>query len=264
MDPDTKSNHTDAGDTGAVWHEVPADGELGGTVHGFGAWWGAGPYQDPDSYWRRRFFILAGGFAILCAMTWGLSVLLGPPKSTQPTGKGNAHAAELARAKVPAAAYGIPPGTTTAPGKGAGQRAPSSGAGLGAPGACQPGRIVLSLFTSHARYSLGQQPQFEVYAVSTASVPCDLAYDSSVVRVMVTSQGHVVWDSAACDSRGPAVPGAAHFTPGVPRAVTVSWNGQAGIAGCAGPTGTGAAGTFDAVATADGQSSPVRTFTLIR
>jgi hypothetical protein len=260
MDPDTESNQTDAGDTGADWQGGPAGGDLGGLVRGFGAWWGAGPYQDPDSYWRRRFFILAGGFAILCALTWGLSALLGPAKSMQPRGPGSAHAAGLAQGKG-AAAYGRRAGSATAPGKGAGQRAPAPGAADASPGQCQPSRIVLSLLTSQARYGPGQQPQFEVYAVSTGPAPCDLAYGSSVVRVMVTSQGHVVWDSAACDSRGP---GPGRFTPGVPRVVTVSWNGRAGIAGCAGPAGTGTAGAFDAVATADGQSSPVRTFTLVR
>lgn len=54
------------------------------------------------------------------------------------------------------------------------------------------------------------------------------------------------------------------FTAGVPRVATVAWNRQAGTAGCAGSVPAAATGTFDVVATADGESSPVRTFTLSR
>jgi hypothetical protein len=140
---------------------------------------------------------------------------------------------------------------------------PALGAAPVSAAACSPGRIVLSLLTSQAHYGPGQQPQFEVYAVSTASAPCDLAYGSTAVRVMVTSQGHIVWDSAACGSQGPVpAAGLLRFMPGVPRVATVPWDRYGDTAGCAGPTGAGASGSLDVVAMADGQSSPVRTFSL--
>jgi hypothetical protein len=312
MDPDTDGNHADAGEAGAARREASAGGDPGGTgtsagsdtgayagtgayadtgayagtgacagtdpVAGLGAW-GVRSYQDPDSYWRRRFFILAGGFALLCAITWGLSSLIGPARSIRAGRPGDARAAVPAGTKLPAPAHGLPSGATApapaprsgqpgyvqGPGKGAGPGTSPQGGAPGSATACPPARIVLSLLTSQARYSPGQRPQFEVYAVSTAPGACDLAYGSPVVRVMVTSQGHVVWDSAACDSRG-AVPALAplRFTPGVPRVATVSWNRQPGTAGCTGSAGPEAAGTFDVVATTDGQSSPVRTFSLAR
>lgn len=298
MDPDTESNDADAGEAGAALREASAGGDPGGTgtgtgtgayagtgadsgtdlVPGLGAW-GVRSYQDPDSYWRRRFFILAGGFALLCVMTWGLSALLGPVKSIRAVRPGDAPAPVPAGTKLPAPAYGLPseatappraprsgqPGYVQGPGKGAGPGTSLQGAEPGSPAACPPGRIVLSLLTSQARYSPGQRPLFEVYAVSTAPGACDLAYGSLAVRVMVTSQGHVVWDSAACDPRR-AVPALAplRFRPGVPRVATVSWNRQPGTAGCTGSAGPEAAGTFDVVATTDGQSSPVRTFSLTR
>jgi hypothetical protein len=260
MEPCAESNQEEADGGGADRPDVPGGAQPG--LHGA---WGLSDYQDPDSYWRRRFFILAGGFAILCGMTWGLSVLVGPAKPVQGNGPGNARAALPADGKLPAA-YGV----SAAPGKGAAaKRRPSQGAALVSPWACPPASIVLSLITSRARYGPGERPQFGVYAVSTAAVACDLVYGPSVVRVMVTSRGHVVWDSFACGSLVPApAPEPARFTPGVPRVATVSWDRQAGTAGCAGPAGAGAGagagavGTFDVVATTDGHSSPVSTFTL--
>jgi hypothetical protein len=123
---------------------------------------------------------------------------------------------------------------------------------------------VLSLFTSQSRYSAGQQPTFEVYAVSTAPGTCELGYGPSAVRVVVTRKGQVMWDSAACAARGRAAfaPGPARFTQGVPRVTTVTWDRRARSSGCPRALPTGATGTFDAVAMADGLSSPVRTFAL--
>jgi hypothetical protein len=69
-----------------------------------------------------------------------------------------------------------------------------------------------------------------------------------------------VWDSAACK---PAAAQSVRFTLGVPQELTMIWNPKATQpAGCAGSLPAGAAGTLDAVAMSDGQSSPVRTFTL--
>jgi hypothetical protein len=119
---------------------------------------------------------------------------------------------------------------------------------------------VLSLFTSQASYAQGTRPHFEVYAVSTASGNCELPYGAGSVRVVVTRQGQVVWDSATCGSP------AAHpvqFQTGVPHMLTISWNrGATSPAGCAGTLSHDASGTFDAVAMTAGQTSQVRTFKL--
>ena len=123
---------------------------------------------------------------------------------------------------------------------------------------------MLSLFASQPQYGPGQQPKFEVYAVSTARGTCELMYGPAVVRVMVTKQGQVTWDSAACRTQPPAAPERVRLAQGVPQVVTVSWNRRASTPGCAGSVPAGATGTFDAVALADGRSSPVRQFKLSR
>ena len=121
---------------------------------------------------------------------------------------------------------------------------------------------MLSLFTGQPSYGQGASPTFDVYAVSTSSAACTLSYGPGSVQVVVTSRGRVVWDSAACK---PPAAAAVRFTLGVPQVLSIIWNRHASEpAGCAGTLPAGDSGTFDAVAMTDGQSSPVRSFTLSR
>jgi hypothetical protein len=127
---------------------------------------------------------------------------------------------------------------------------------------CAPPDIVLSLFNGQPSYGQGTSPTFDVYAVSTSSVACTLSYGPGSVQVVVTKSGRVVWDSSACK---PPAAAPVRFTLGVPRVLSVAWNRRASApAGCAGTLPAGSSGTFDAVAMTDGQSSPVRSFTLSR
>jgi hypothetical protein len=121
---------------------------------------------------------------------------------------------------------------------------------------------VLSLFTSQASYSPAQEPEFEVYAVSTATHACETAFGESSVRVVVTRQGHVAWDSAACKVNAAAAPSAS-FAEGVPQEVALTWNRKAASLGCSGSLVPGEWGTFQAVAMADGHSTAVRSFKLL-
>lgn len=177
---------------------------------------------------------------------------------------------------LPAGAYGSPAATpslttpamtpppTTAPASPTAKPSPtastSAKASTAAGPSCAPGSIVLSLFTSQASYSQGTRPHFEVYAVSTASTPCQLPYGTGSVQVVVTKKGQVVWDSTSCGSSA-AKP--VQFQTGVPHMLTISWNRDAkSPSGCAGSLSKGATGTFDAVAMTAGKSSQVRTFQL--
>lgn len=228
---------------------------------------------DPSAYWRRRFIILAGGFAVLALLAW----LLPGVHSAAPAGSAAAARASMAalqaRGALPSAAYGSAwPVVTQKPSPAAAPTPAGATAGpAGTPGAsawaaglrrCVPGDIVLSLFTSQPSYAQGAQPRFDVYAVSTASSVCQLPYGPGSVRVIVTRNGQVVWDSAAC--RPPAAR-PARFQLGVPEMLAISWNRKAASpAGCAGSLPRGGWGTFQAVAMAAGRTSPVRTFKLLR
>ncbi|HVT69923.1 MAG TPA: hypothetical protein VHF26_19385, partial [Trebonia sp.] len=141
------------------------------------------------------------------------------------------------------------------------RRSPAASAPAGPAGVppCAPASVVLSLATSRTAYARSQMPVFSVYAVSTAAAPCTLPYGDGAVRVVVTSRGRVVWDSATCH---PPAARPVRFTLGVPQVVAMTWNPTAGRpAGCAGSPPAGPSGPLDAVAVSHGQSSPVRTFT---
>jgi hypothetical protein len=117
---------------------------------------------------------------------------------------------------------------------------------------------VVTLFPGQASYGQKSRPGFNVYAVSTAATDCTLTYGPGAVRVIVTSHGQVVWNSAACD---PPAAKPVRFTRGVPQLLTVTWNREAvKPAGCAGSLAAGFTGTVAAVAMSHGQTSPVRTF----
>jgi hypothetical protein len=237
----------------------------------------SGRPTDPSAYWRRRFFILGGGLTVLAVLAWQFTGK--GPSAGSPAADGASMAALQAGETLPSAAYGSPaavpslttpaeiPPTTAPPvtpsaTQSSAKPKPSASASATAAGpSCAPGDIVLTLVTSQASYGRTAQPEFHVYAVSTASSPCQLAYGAGSVRVVVTRHGQVVWDSSACKA---AAAKPVQFQLGVPQLLTVSWNRQAtGPPGCAGSLPAGATGTFDAVAQTAGQSSQVRTFKLV-
>jgi hypothetical protein len=246
--------------------------------------------RDPDAYWRRRFFILGGGIVVVGLCVWLFPGAHHAAPRTSAAAKASMAALDK-REQLPAAAYGSPwpspspkptatatPSATKTPATGADARKPStraypdaspsptptpsaSGGAVKGP-RCAPSDIVLSLFTGQPSYGQSASPQFDVYAVSTSSAACTLSYGPGSVQVVVTKAGRVVWDSSACKLPGDA---AVRFTLGVPQVLSIAWNRQAkSPSGCAGTLPAGASGTFDAVALTDGQSSPVRSFTLSR
>jgi hypothetical protein len=212
---------------------------------------------EPDAYWRRRFFILGGGLFVLMLIAWLFSGGPGPSAASHTAASRASMAAQESRARLPRAAYGKAwPGPSP-------HRTVTASAKLSRPDArCPASDVVLSLFTSQPSYGPAAQPRFDVYTVSTDRGRCQMAYGPASIRVIVTRHGQVVWYSTACAS--PAA-GMAWFERGVPRLLTITWNrGATRPAGCAGSLSPGAWGTFEAVAMADGQTSPVRSFTLTR
>lgn len=177
-------------------------------------------------------------------------------KSLPPAAYGSAWPGD-ARASQ-AAPHATPPFPSAAPGQRAGLAGQPSASPASRLPQCSPASIVVSLFTSQSRYGQREQPEFDVYAVSTSARACTLSYGPGAVHVAVTSHGRVVWDSAAC--KQPAARPVT-FTLGVPQALTITWNRQASNPpGCAGTGSAGTWGTFGAVAVTHGRSSPVRSF----
>lgn len=248
---------------------------------------GALDLSDNRAYWRRRFLILCAGVVALGICAWLLPGARQDPGTSAVARESMAAAAT--RQSLPPAAYGaawssltptpspspspagsaklaentkrLPMTSTTYHPRQAGSPSGSSAAATAdakAAAACAPAGIVLSLFTSQASYDQKSRPRFNVYAVSTAATDCTLTYGPGAVQVIVTSHGHVVWNSAACD---PPAAKQVRFALGVPQLLTVTWNRKAvKPSGCAGSLPGGFTGTLRAVAMSHGQTSPVRAF----
>jgi len=211
---------------------------------------------NPGAYWRRRFFILVGGLALLALLAWLFPARHSGPAAGVSAAARASMAALQSQDALPPAAYGnawpVPspkPSATATPKPAAKASAkpttsasprPTTSASTAGIAPCKPADIVLSLFTGQASYSQDARPQFNVYAVSTAASQCQMAYGAGSVRVIVTRNGEVVWDSTECK---PPTTKTVRFQRGVPQLLTVSWNRRAtSPSGCAGSLPAGAWG----------------------
>jgi hypothetical protein len=242
--------------------------------------------ERPDSYWRRRVITLAVGLGLLGLLGWAFSGGGKPvkpvPKTSQASGvwpaaaysgapspsasaagsaaagsvTGGSPASGLLPLSSPRAAGGTPTASASASGRaGAGPAA----AGVAA-GGCSPQAVVLSLFTSRAEYYGGQDPEFELYAVSTASGACPFDTGQKKLHVVVMSSGRIIWDSADCArGRGSRV---AELRRGVPAQETVSWNRTISLPGCVTLASAARPGIYQVQARTATVASPVRTFKL--
>ena len=251
--------------------------------------------DQPDAYWRRRVITLIAGLTLLGLLAWAFSGS-GKPASTAP--KSAPATGILPAAAYSASPTSPPPGTngsgptpvgpaaslpfpsvissgTGQPGSGktaagtaasgpadAGGTAPAASGGFQPGGGCSPGAVVLSLFSSRPDYYAGQYPEFEVYAVSTASRACSFDVSPAKLHVLVSSSGRVIWDSADCTRGEPNR--AAELSRGVPAQEAATWNRTVSLPGCITLVSAARPGTYQVQARDASVASPVRTFRLAR
>ena len=119
---------------------------------------------------------------------------------------------------------------------------------------------MLSLFSSTPSYSGGHDPQFEVYAVSTASGTCTFDVSPGRLHLTVMWAGRVVWDSANC-VRGD-VSQVARLSRGVPAQESITWNRTITLPGCVELASQAPPGTYEVQARKAAVASQVVTFKL--
>ena len=204
-------------------------------------------------------------------------------------GKAPAPAARSSQASgiLPAAAYsGDPTPTVTGSGSAAASPSPSASGQLTASksaaaksarahatssapaavtarepdGSCYPSAVVLSLFSSESEYQKGQDPEFNLYAVSTGSGTCSFNISPAKLHLVVMSAGRIIWDSADC------VHGTANqvdwLSRGVPAQESVTWNRSISLPGCVTLAAAARPGTYQVQARSAAVDSPTRTFKL--
>jgi hypothetical protein len=257
---------------------------------------------QPDAYWRRRVIALVAGLTLLGLLAWAFSggkPASTAPKSARSTGILPAAADSGSPTSPPPGANGagatpvgpaasLPfpsvtnsgtgqPGSgraadgksgarTSASGQAAaaagGGTAPTVSGGVEPGGGCSPGAVVLSLFSGRANYYAGQYPQFDVYAVSTASRSCSYDVSPGQLHVLVMSSGRVIWDSADCTRDEPNR--TAELSRGVPTQESVTWNRTISLPGCVTLASAARPGTYQVQARDAAEASPARTFRLVR
>jgi hypothetical protein len=232
-----------------------------------------------EAYWRRRAVTLAAGLGVLGLLAWAFTGGGGKPAPAAPT-PGVSQASGLRPAAADSGPPTSPPVVPTASGPTAsGPSTPSASADVtpgghgstytpeaqkapaGTGGRCSPGTLVLSLFTSRPGYHTGQDPEFEVYAVSTAAGRCTLDLGPGKLTVVVMSSGRVIWDSADCARAGASQ--TAELSRGVPAQESIVWNRAVTLPGCV-TLASARPGTYQVRAKTGIASSPVRTFRLVR
>ncbi len=129
-------------------------------------------------------------------------------------------------------------------------------------GRCSPSSVVLSLFSGSRSYRAGQDPQFDVNAVSTAAGTCTFGLGPSQLHLVVMSAGRVIWDSADC-ARGDATQ-SVKLTRGVPVPEYFTWNRSITLPGCVTLASSARPGSYQAQARTSAISSATFTFRLER
>jgi hypothetical protein len=246
-----------------------------------------GGLDEPDTYWRRRAVTLAAGLAVLGLLAWAFSggggkpapVARNSPEPGPPAAAYHSASASPSSSGADAAVPGLasaspsatpPSGSATAnaaksrssqstPTASASDPAAAANApGLG--GRCSPGAVVLSLFSSRPSYPAGQDPQFRLYTVSTASGRCTFDLGPAHLHLVVMSAGRVIWDSADCASAGDTQAGT--LSRGVPVQESIAWNRSITLPGCLTLASSARPGTYQAQARTVGVASQIRTFKL--
>jgi hypothetical protein len=129
-------------------------------------------------------------------------------------------------------------------------------------GRCSPSSVVLSLFSSSRSFRLGQDPQFDVNAVSTAPGTCTFDVSPGQLSLVVMSAGRVIWDSADC-ARGAGTE-LSKLTRGIPVQEYFTWNRAITLPGCVVLASSARPGSYQAQARTPAVSSGTFAFKLTR
>ncbi len=226
---------------------------------------------QPESYWRRRAVALTVGLSLVGLLAWAFSDGGGKPaspvKSSQAAGISSAAAYSSAPTSSPKGADGSgqAPASPSASGQARATRSAAavtpSRASTRPARACSPSAVVLSLFSTRSEYHSGQDPEFDLYAVSTASGTCSFDTAPEDLHVVVLSAGHIIWDSADC-ARG-ETSRVAELRRGIPAHEAITWNRAITLSGCVTLASSASAGTYQVQARAADVVSLVRTFKLV-
>jgi hypothetical protein len=213
-----------------------------------------GVHQHP---YRRRRAVLAVGLCLIALLAWAFSRV---GKAASPA-RGNSRASGTVQAGSYRSASVSPSARADGTGPVLASPGPSqSGVGPAPAGSCPPSAVVLTLFSSRPSYPVGQDPDFKVYVVSTASGTCTFDLGRGGLHLTVMWAGRIIWDSADCARTDATHPG--RLSRGVPVQESFTWNRTITLPGCIEVASSAPAGTYEVQARTVTGASQVQTFTL--
>ncbi len=140
--------------------------------------------------------------------------------------------------------------------------AAQAAAGTERGGRCPASSVVLSVFSGSRSYPAGQDPQFDVDAVSTAPGTCTFDLSSSQLYLVVMSAGHVIWDSTDCGVSDRTR--LSRLTRGIPVQEHFTWNRAITLPGCVTLASAARPGSYQAQARTSAITSRTLSFRLVR
>ena len=213
------------------------------------------PPREPDSYWRRRVFVLGGAFGLLGLVAWACSAAIGGPRSPQSAAAATSPTTQQAADSVATtSAASVTPTARPA-------RTPHVTVQAQRPShACAPRDVIISLFVSQQTYQRATKPQFEIYVVNTGRRACAFDAGPRSLRLVIKSGPLQSWSTADC-THGAATR-MVRLLHSVPFVTYVKWNRERSSPGCPSPRTGAPPGTYTATAISDADHSPAEAFVL--
>jgi hypothetical protein len=217
---------------------------------------------DPDVYWRRRFFALAAGLAVLGLLAWAVTGASSarPTAATSPlhshsprpaTSSPGLSPTPYASSTSPSPSASSPspsPSPSGTPRHHAHGRKPASHAAARHRGSdCPAADVVVSMTASGNSFAGTARPEFVVSVVSTDSRTCTVNTGTRHLTLLIESGGVRVWNSADCAGKSKASV-VSKLPRGVPLQHNFWWNRRLSAPGCRAPGSEARPGTYTATA----------------
>lgn len=223
---------------------------------------------NPEVYWRRRVFALAGGLATLGLLAWACSGATGSTAGGQAATSATASPAGA----QPAASPTVTPSAsaTASPASRASRAAHSPGSAhrrAAAParsarrnGYCAPRDLVLTLLGSGTSFQSGDRPRFQVDVVDVGSRGCTFDAGSRSLNLVIMSGTDRIWGSADCSHVRASAP--VRLQRGVPHTASFTWDESRSAPGCRAARTAARPGTYTATGYGGGATTRTDVFTL--
>ncbi|MDT0300557.1 hypothetical protein [Streptomonospora wellingtoniae] len=218
---------------------------------------GPGPVS-PETYWRRRVFVLVGLFVVVALITYACTRPSSPGEGDEASGTGSAPS-PTPEESSPSVSPPASPSASPSPSAGAGQDGGGGGEGGGEGGGtgsaggdsgdesgggsgdgggsggsegvaapeepgdpCRPSDVVVTVKTDKSDYDWNDKPKFKLSLVNTEDQTCTVDVGPESLELRVTSGDDRIFSTGDC--AGGSSSDKQKLQRGVPYTTTVTWD----------------------------------------